>query len=76
MRKTVTICEEQLAEICDIINKELNESADKVLSELGINKMVHTTTRHYKEILLNVLFEEGEQNNGKRTENTRYAETK
>lgn len=61
MRKTVTICEEQLARICDNINKELNESADKVLSELGINKMVHSTTRHYKEILLNVLFEEGEQ---------------
>lgn len=75
MRKTVTICEEQLTEICDIINEELNKSADKVLSELGINKMVHTTTRHYKELLINVLFKEGEENNGERTENTRYTET-
>lgn len=52
--------EELMSELCDKIGETLNESARKKLSK-DLSDLVEITTKHYKELLLKIMFEEGEQ---------------
>lgn len=64
-----------MSEVCDFVGVGLNESARELLPD-NLSELVEITTKHYKELLIKIMFEEGEEKNGKRTENTRYTETK
>lgn len=52
--------EELMSELCDKIGDALNESASETLSK-DLSDLVEITTRHYKELLLKIMFEEGEK---------------
>ena len=54
------MCEELMSEVCDKIGAALNESARETLSK-DLSDLVEITTRHYKELLLKIMFEEGEK---------------
>ena len=49
-----------MSEVCDKIGKSLNESASEMLSK-DLSGLVEITTRNYKELLLNIMFGEGEE---------------
>lgn len=57
------MCEELMSEVCDFIGDGLNESARELLPD-NLSDLVEITTRHYKKLLLKIMFEEGEKNNG------------
>ena len=49
-----------MSEVCDFVGVGLNESARETLSK-DLSDLVEITTRHYKELLLKIMFEEGEK---------------
>ena len=49
-----------MSELCDRIGAALNESARELLSD-NLSDLVEITTRNYKELLLKIMFEEGEK---------------
>ena len=49
-----------MSEVCDFIGDGLNENARELLPN-NLSELVEITTRHYKELLLKIMFEEGEQ---------------
>lgn len=49
-----------MSEVCDFVGVALNESASEMLSD-DLSDLVEITTRNYKELLLKIMFEEGEQ---------------
>lgn len=57
------MCEELMSEVCDFVGVGLNESARELLPD-NLSELVEITTKHYKELLLKIMFEEGEKNNG------------
>lgn len=61
--KPVQVCEFSMKLACDSISKALNKAADETL-DMGMNEIVHTTTRQFTELLMKVIFEEGEEENG------------
>lgn len=60
MPRPILMCEELMSEVCDKIGTALNESASETLSK-DLSDLVEITTRHYKELLLKIMFEEGEE---------------
>lgn len=54
------MCEELMSEVCDRIGAALNESASEMLSD-DLSDLVEITTRNYKELLLKIMFGEGEE---------------
>lgn len=60
MGRPIYVCEELMSELCDRIGAALNESASEMLSD-DLSGLVEITTRNYKELLLKIMFEEGEQ---------------
>ena len=49
-----------MSELCDRIGAALNESASEILSD-DLSDLVEITTRNYKELLLKIMFGEGEE---------------
>jgi len=62
MSKRVMVCKEYLKEACEKVEEALNKVADSTFG-FGINEVVHTTTKSFKEQLLKLCFEDekGEQ---------------
>ena len=60
MGRPIYVYEELMSELCDRIGAALNESASEMLSD-DLSDLVEITTRYYKELLLKIMFEEGEQ---------------
>lgn len=54
------MCEELMSEVCDFVGVGLNESARELLPD-NLSELVEITTKHYKELLLKIMFEEGEE---------------
>lgn len=60
MGRPIYVYEELMSELCDRIGAALNESASEMLSD-DLSDLVEITTRNYKELLLKIMFEEGEE---------------
>lgn len=60
MSKQILICEEYLKEACEKVEESLNKVADSTLG-CGINEVVHSTTKTFKEKLLELCFKEGDK---------------
>lgn len=58
--KPIYVCEEYMSTLCDKINEALNKCAKETLQE-EISGIVDVTTRNYKELLLSIMFEKGEE---------------
>lgn len=64
MPKAIYICEDVAAEMCDSISEALVNCAESTLSD-ELKTLVEITAKHYKSLLLTMMFEEGEEENGK-----------
>lgn len=62
MRKPVYVCEEVVSEMCDNISEALVDCADRTLSN-ELKTLVEITAKHYKSLLINMMFEKGEETN-------------
>lgn len=62
MPKAIYICKEHIDEICDAINTAMVDCANSTLSDQH-KTLVEITVKHYKNALLNTLFEKGEEEN-------------
>ena len=60
MGRPIYVYEERMSELCDRIGAALNESASEMLSD-DLSGLVEITTRNYKELLLKIMFGEGEE---------------
>lgn len=60
MDRPIYVYEELMSELCDRIGAALNESASEMLSD-DLSDLVEITTRNYKELLLKIMFGEGEE---------------
>lgn len=60
MGRPIYVSEELMSELCDRIGAALNESASEMLSD-DLSDLVEITTRNYKELLLKIMFGEGEE---------------
>lgn len=60
MGRPIYVYEELMSELCDRIGAALNESASEMLSD-DLSDLVEITTRNYKELLLKIMFGEGEE---------------
>lgn len=58
--KPIYVCENYISAICDKINEALNKCAKETLQE-EISGIVDITTQNYKELLLSIMFEKGEE---------------
>lgn len=60
----VSICEYSLRNACELVSRSLNKVADEEL-EYGINKVVHSTCEFFTEQLIKIVFEKGENEDGR-----------
>lgn len=64
MPKAIYICEDVVAEMCDNISEALVSCAEGTFAEIPFSdefkSLVEITTRHYRSLLLAMMFEEQE----------------
>ena len=60
----ISICEYSLRNACELVSRSLNNIADNEMG-YGLNEIVHTTCEFFTEQLIKIVFEKGENEDGK-----------